>query len=100
MDIRYNIIAGVEVKADVYSGENCDETEPYLECWCEGDMDTDTAKEFSFDAKRWPIGTKLIVQVPVCPNIDCVADAEFQDEEGKCTECGFDWDNWIGEQYS
>lgn len=100
MSIEYRIISGVEVKANVYAGKNCDQHEPYLESWCDGDMDTETSKEFCFDSKRWPVGTKLIVQVPICPNPACDADAEFQDGRGKCTECGFDWVNWAEEQYS
>lgn len=91
LDIDYKIISGAEIKADVYCGENCDQHEPYIETWCEGDMDSDTAKEISFDCKRWPVGTKLFVHVPCCPNPDCHVDAEMQDENGKCTECGFDW---------
>lgn len=99
-DIDYDIISGAEIKADVYAGENCDQHEPYIETWCEGDMDTNTSKEISFDCKRWPVGTKLQVMVPTCPGEDCHANAELQDENGKCTECGFDWKNWANEQYS
>lgn len=100
MEIEYNVVSGVEVKSDVYAGENCDQHRTYLESWCEGDMDTLTSKEFILDSKRWPVGTKLIVQVPMCPNQDCYVDAESQNENGKCTECGFDWVNWAEEQYS
>ncbi|EGQ7810338.1 hypothetical protein I6Y99_004381 [Vibrio parahaemolyticus] len=99
-DIEYNVISGVEVKADVYAGENGDQHESYLESWCEGDMDTSTSKEFSFDSKRWPVGTKLQVMVPMCPGEDCHVDADHQDKNGKCTECGFDWKVWAEEQYS
>lgn len=96
----YNIVAGVEVKVDVYGGDNCDEHTPYLESWCEGDIDTVLGDRFTFDSKRWPVGTKMVVQVPMCPNPDCHVDAEYQNEDGKCTECGFDWVNWIEEKYS
>lgn len=93
----YNIIAGAEIKADVYCGDNCDQHEPYIEAWCEGDMDTTKEEVIVFDVKRWPVGTKIQVQVPCCPN--CHLDAEHQNDEGEC-ECGFDWKNWAEEQYS
>lgn len=99
-EIEYNVVSGAEIKADVYAGENCDQHEPYIEAWCEGDMGSEEMDEITFDSKRWPVGTKLQVHVPRCPNSDCDADAELQDENGKCTECGFDWKNWAEEQYS
>ncbi|WP_347361436.1 hypothetical protein [Vibrio vulnificus] len=99
-EIKYNIISGCEVKAYVYAGDKCDQHEPYLEAWCEGDMDTERSQVLSFNSKRWPVGTKLQVMVPVCPTEDCHVDAESQDENGKCTECGFDWKNWAEERYS
>lgn len=99
MKIDYNVVSGAEVKANVYCGESCDQHEPYIEVWCEGDMGSETMKEISFDSKRWPVGTKIQVLVPQCPNSDCHADAELQ-HDGKCTECGFDWKNWADEQYS
>lgn len=52
MEIEYNIVAGVEVKANIYAGENCDQHESYLESWCEGDMGIETNKRFCFDSKR------------------------------------------------
>lgn len=99
-EIDYNVISEVEVKVDVYSGENCDQHEPYLESWNEGDMEPLTGEEFTFNSKRWPVGTKLKVMVPVCPTEGCNVDAEFQDKEGKCSECGFDWVDWAERQYS
>lgn len=97
MGIEYNVVSGAEIKANVYGGDNCNEHMPYIETWCEGDMDTDTAQEISFDVKRWPVGTKLTVKVPCCP--ECELDAEHQDKQGLC-ECGFNWKNWAEEQYS
>ena len=95
--MEYHVVASGEVKADVYCGESCDQHEPYIEAQCEGDMDSEKMKDFSFDAKRWPVGTKISIEVPRCPG--CEMDAEFQDKHGKC-ECGFDWKNWADEQYS
>ncbi|MGF1905330.1 hypothetical protein [Aliivibrio salmonicida] len=100
MEIKYNVVAGAEVKADVYSGENCDEHKPYIEAWTEGDEGTETMEELGFHSKRWPVGTVIKIEVPCCPAPDCLANAEMQDDKGKCTECGFDWKNWADEQYS
>ncbi|CDG88104.1 hypothetical protein [Xenorhabdus bovienii] len=96
-DITYKTASWGEVKADIYSGKNSDEHKPFIEISCDGDMESDTAEEITFDVKRWPVGTKITVEVPCCPT--CGLDAEFQNEEGKC-ECGFDWRNWAEEQYS
>ncbi|WP_289992113.1 hypothetical protein [Photorhabdus laumondii] len=95
--ISYKTTAWGEVKADVYSGEKCDEHKPFIEMFCDGDMESDTTNEITFDSKRWPVGTKIRIEVPCCP--ECNFDAEFQDESGKC-ECGFDWKNWAEGQYS
>jgi hypothetical protein len=100
MEIEYNVVAGAEVKANVYCGENCDEHEPYIEAWCEGDVGTETMEEIGFHSKRWPVGTVIKVEVPCCPTLDCHADAELQNDKGECTECGFDWVNWANGLYS
>lgn len=95
--MEYNVVATGEVKVDVYCGDSCQEHTPYIETQCEGDMASEQMSDFSFDAKRWPAGTKILVQVPQCPK--CEMDAEYQDEHKKC-ECGFDWKVWAEEQYS
>lgn len=97
--IVYAVSWGV-VKANVYAGDNCDQHEPYIEMYCEGDMESSgPMNEICFDKNRWPVGTKITFHVPCCPNPECDLDAEFQDEHGKC-ECGFDWKNWAEEKYS
>ncbi|WP_038251866.1 hypothetical protein [Xenorhabdus nematophila] len=87
-EIKYKTASWGEVNADVYAS---DEHKSFIEIYCDGDMASDTAEEITFDAKRWPVGTKITVEVPCCPT--CGLDAEFQNEEGNC-ECGFDWRNW------
>lgn len=96
-EIEYNVVASGEVKVDVYGGDKCDEHTPYIEAQHDGDMESERLDEFSFNAKRWPAGTKILVQVPQCP--ECETDAELQDEQCKC-ECGFDWKIWAEERYS
>jgi hypothetical protein len=96
--MTYKTTTWAEVKADVYGGDSCDYHELYIEAWCEGDMDSERMDNFSFDSYRWPVGTKIKIEVPCCPN--CHLDAEYQDENHKCPECGFDWKNWAEEQHS
>lgn len=99
MEIKYNQALWGEVKVDCYVGEKCDEHERYIECFCDGDMDSESSSDFCFDSKRWPAGTRLQILVPECPNDECDLDAEFQNADGKC-ECGFDWKEWEAYQYS
>ncbi len=98
-ETQYRTTVWGEVKAYVYSGDNCDQHERYIEASAEGDMSSEQMDAFGFDASRFPAGTKFRIEVPVCPNVDCGLDAEFQDADGKC-ECGFDWKNWSEEKYS
>ncbi|PHM45890.1 hypothetical protein Xmau_00281 [Xenorhabdus mauleonii] len=93
-DIKYKTASWGEVRVDVYAS---DERKSFIEIYCDGDMESDTADKIAFDVKRWPVGTKITVEVPCCPT--CGLDAEFQDGAGKC-ECDFDWKNWAEEQYS
>ncbi|MDE1493237.1 hypothetical protein [Xenorhabdus bovienii] len=96
-DITYKTASWGEVKVDIYSGKNSDERRSFIEVFCDGDMESETIDEINFDSNRWPVGTKIRIEIPCCP--ECGLDAEFQDEEGAC-ECGFDWRNWAEEQYS
>ncbi|EPM4946599.1 Gp49 family protein [Vibrio cholerae] len=95
--LQYRTSAWAEVKCDVYSGDNCDEHRPYIEATCEGDMDSEVMDEITFSSQRWPVGTKIKVEVPCCP--DCHLDVEFKGDDGKC-ECGFDWVEWVEHKYS
>jgi len=98
VDMDYKTVAWGEVKANVYAGDNCEQHEPYIEMSHEADMGSSgPMDDLTFDKKRWPVGTKITIEVPSCP--DCHLDAEYQGENGKC-ECGFDWKNWADEQYS
>ncbi|MDE9448783.1 hypothetical protein KKJ04_25585, partial [Xenorhabdus bovienii] len=63
-DIKYKTASWGEVKADVYAS---DEHKSFIEISCDGDMESDTADKITFDVKRWPVGTKITVEVPCCP---------------------------------
>lgn len=97
MSINFKTAMWGEVKTDIYAGDNCDEHKPFIEVLCDGDMESDTTDELAIHANRWPVGTKITVEIPCCP--DCGLDAEYQDNNGKC-ECDFDWKIWAECQYS
>ncbi|EMT5674089.1 hypothetical protein [Morganella morganii] len=96
-ETTYKAASWGEVKADVYSGESCNEHRPFIEMLCDGDMESCIEDEVTFRASRWPVGTKITVEVPCCPT--CGLDAEYQDKAGRC-ECGFDWKEWAENKYS
>lgn len=86
-----------EQKPDVYAGEKCDEHEAQWDMFCDGDKDGDVGKTINLLASKFPAGTKVVVSYPVCPKCDELT-ADFAQDE-KCP-CGFDWHNWVDEQYS
>ena len=97
--IDYDLTSWGEVKADVYAGEpSGSKHEKYIEISTQGDMGSESEKEITICAKRWPVGTKIRIETPLCP--ECDADAELQDENGLCECGGFDWKLWAEEQYS
>lgn len=80
-----------ELKVDIYCGKNCDEHKSYWNIYCEGDKDSeDTEKELILPLDL-PVGSKVIVTAPMCPECDC-----FQEE----CDCGFNWKEWIEQEYS
>lgn len=92
-EVNYDVTAWGEVKADIYAGE---QHEKFIEMSCQGDMESTDENEIHICSSRWPVGTKIKIETPLCPT--CETDAELQDENGKC-ECGFDWRVWAEEQY-
>lgn len=81
-----------ELKVDCYGGESCEEHVPYWWMYADGDMDSDTSRgPIALDPKAFPPGTKVTVEIPVCPECDCHPE--------NC-QCGFDWKQWAEEQYA
>lgn len=107
--MKYHTIMQAELKLDVYAGENCDESKPLWESYCEGDMDGDTGTaDIRLTVDYFPPGTKVTIEIPECP--DCsfprMTHASHKDDgsvvirhEDKC-ECGFDWVQWELNEYS
>lgn len=82
-----------ELRVDCYDGPSCDQHRKYWNAYAEGDMQDDdmSEKELTLNLDHFPPGTKVVVTVPECP--ECDMDVESCD-------CGFDWKNWVAEQYS
>ncbi|VGO14753.1 hypothetical protein PDESU_03322 [Pontiella desulfatans] len=80
-----------EVKADCYNGDSGDEIKPVLWGFCNGDMQDDTTEEpWTIDPKHLPIGTKVEIKFPHCPECDLSQEV---------CDCGFDWETWIKNTY-
>lgn len=53
--------------------EEVDDGQLYFNTYCDGDMDSDDHTDpITFDLNRFPAGSKIIVQVPICN--DCGLD--------------------------
>lgn len=80
-----------ELKTDIYNGKNCDEHKNYWNVYAEGDKQDDNVSEDLTLALSLPVGTKVIVMAPECPRCHLT-----QEDCG----CGFNWKEWIEEEYS
>lgn len=86
--IEYNIVIDGEVKAVAREHRHkvsyCNFIETSMK-----DIDQKMQLQLvSVDAHRLPVGTKVTVEVPMCPK--CGISAYNQNKENYC-ECGYDW---------
>lgn len=94
--MKYEVGMRAELKVDCYGGESCEEHERHWWMYAEGDRDSDrSADPLVLDIKYFPPGTKVTVEFPVCP--DCGLHAGH---DADTCDCGFDWKNWVEEQYA
>lgn len=110
MPNNYITIMQGEVKADVYSGENCDEITTYFNTYCEGDQDSDEHKDdIVIKHNELPPGATILVQYPCCPECDLPRQEIFKHLDGgrmeivgfeNICECGFNWIEWGYDEYS
>lgn len=91
---------------DCYGGKSCDKIVPRWHCYADGDKDSDHQREpLKFDARRFPPGTKIIVQEPACPECMEVRSPIYPTPKRgplfapKCS-CGFNWDEWTLNEFS
>lgn len=99
-----------EVRADVYGGPKFNEVSTYFNTYCDGDMQDDNhTNDLVLQVKDLPPGARIIVEYPCCPSCGTPRQdvlklkdggvREIVGHEPKC-ECGFDWNQWVEEQYS
>lgn len=94
-DLNYKTIMWAEMKPDLYDGENCDNIRSRFEIFCDGDMSSDYVDIIKLDASTFPPGTKVLVELPCCP--ECGMDVELC----KTYEsCDFNWEEWRDDCYS
>ena len=93
-------VARYEMKPYIYGGDNMDKHIPQWWGYAAGDKQDDTGPErITFNPKNYPPGTKITVEVPVCPRCgevykNCMVRGYGEDE------CDFNWKQWAEEQYS
>ena len=103
-------IMRAEVKADCYTGENHDQISNYFNVYCEGDkQDSNDTDDIIIKCAELPPGATIEVQYPCCPDCGIPREDKFEFLEGgrakiighaEHCECGFDWQNWVAEQYA
>lgn len=109
-EIFYHAVMTAEMHPDMYAGDNCDQVRPRWEGYCDGDKE---GGEFDgpiiLDPTYFPPGTKVTVEVPICPECGEPADVSWSLGEGgtqspgghvENCECGFDWRVWTENEFS
>lgn len=92
---KYTDIGHAERTVDCYGGDSCEEHIPQWRVYSEGDMgDSEDTAPLTLDPKSFPAGTKITIEVPVCPK--CEKDAELCASTG----CDFDWRQWAEDRYA
>lgn len=100
---------------DYYAGDSCDQVRPR---WMvgipkEGDEEEGEILKMDLVARRFPPGTRVLLEYPCCPECGESADAQTPLEpingawdvpehvtEWPDCSCGFSWSNWATGQYS
>lgn len=98
--MRYIETMWAEQAPDVYDGPNCDQQRPDWRGSAMGDKDgtqESIGNLIELKADTFPAGTKVVISVPICP--ECEESSDLANKDGKC-DCGFDWKEWAGAEYS
>lgn len=91
---------------DMYDGPECNQMRPRWYGYAEGDMDGDHQDDaIVLHPRRFPPGTRISVKEPVCPKCDEPREPILPEPEtGSCfpdkCRCGFDWSEWVANEYS
>lgn len=88
--MKYQDDSMATMAPDVYAGPSCDGIEP---------QPRDT---IALTPRLFPAGTRVVVQIPVCPNCGVPADFSHDHESGETgnCQCGFDWREWALNEFS
>ena len=74
-----------------FDGNSCEEQAPQWEIYPQDDIQSDiSTNPLILKPEQFPVGTRIIAEMPVCPQCDRVA--------GMC-ECGFNWKQWVEDKY-
>lgn len=102
-------IMRAEVKADCYAGKDCDQVQTFFELYCDGDRDSDESyKDITIRLRELPPGATVEVKYPNCPQCGIPREDLFKSTRSgmkivghkpTCC-CGFNWEEWVLEQYS
>lgn len=104
-DMSYTLAQSAEMKPDMYGGKSCDKLVPSWTASAIGEENEKVGALLTLSARTFPPGTLVIVREPVCPECGARREPKFPVPKrapiygGPC-ECGFDWDQWVSEQYS
>ena len=90
---------------DCYDGDSCDQMRPR---WMtsypkEGDEEDGETLKLEIPAALMPPGSRVIIEVPGCPECGDSADINGLDELHKAwpdCDCGFSWNKWAQGNYS
>jgi hypothetical protein len=95
-----------EMKPDMYGGAQCDQMVPRWWTYADGDKDGGFEhKPLTLDARFFPPGTVVSIEEPTCPKCEETREPNIQKGKyhpgfaAKC-RCGFNWDDWTGNEYS
>ena len=84
-------IMRAELMVDIYCGKECNEHQNYWKVYCEGDRASTIETNDLILPLKMPSGSKVVVTAPFCPECGC-----FQED----CDCGFNWKEWIENEYS
>jgi len=94
--VQYKEIIWLEMKPDVYAGDPCgSEMEPLFEAAADGDMGEEFLNSYNLEAKNFPSGTKITIEVPCCPK--CLQESDLCSADDSCD---FNWQEWTLDMYS
>ena len=97
--LSYHTIMSAELSPTVLG----EEIEFEWDMKTDGDFDSEKEKVLTLDAKQFPPGTRIIIEVPECP--ECSLPSEYCfiggfEPESECPDCDFDWKEWTLNKYS